>query len=212
MTAPAGFLRVGQPEQMELEISKSLIGQKVQVPGRADWGVGVVANIQTTNAGGEPRHRVTVRFPHGTKVLVSPPARLIVPQDEPQRQSGWLETLGDGTLDATLRKLPESMVQVLGTLSQRIAAVVPAYAYVDEPRSLAKWARGQTGVADPLSHWSRDELGVAFKAYCSERDAHFRSLCALLRMQEGESAVSELLATLEPSVRDAARGALQRVI
>lgn len=197
---------------MELEIAKSLIGQRVQVPGRADWGVGVVANIQTTVASGAPHHRVTVRFPHGSKVLVSPPARLIAPQDEPQRQSGWLEMLGDGTLDATLRKLPESMVQVLGTLGQRIAAILPAYAYVDEPKSLAKWARDQTGVADPLSHWSRDELGVAFAAYCSERDAHFRNLCALLRMQEGESAVAELLATLETDIRDSARAALQRVI
>jgi hypothetical protein len=53
---------------------------------------------------------------------------------------------------------------------------------------------------------------VAFAAYCSERDAHFRGLCALLRMQEGESAVAELLASLEPEIRDAARAALQRVI
>lgn len=197
---------------MELEVSKALIGQRVQVPGRSDWGVGVVQNVQTTQVGGATQHRVTVRFPHGTKALVSPPAKLIVPQDEPVRHSGWLEMLGDGTLDAQLRKLPESMVQVLGTVAQRIAAVLPAYAFVDEPKSLAKWARSQAGVADALSHWSRDELGVAFAAYCSERDAHFRSLCALLRMQEGESAVAELLATLEPEIREAARAALQRVI
>jgi hypothetical protein len=197
---------------MELEITRALVGQKVQVPGRADWGVGVVQNVQTTQAGGAAQHRITVRFAHGTKALVSPPARLITPEEEPVRQSGWLEMLGDGTMDAKLRKLPESVVQVLGTIRQRLAAVLPAYSFDEEPKSLAKWARLQTGVGDALSHWSRDELGVAFSAYCSERDAHLRGLCALLRMQEGGAAVGEWLATLEPEIADRVRRALQRVI
>jgi hypothetical protein len=197
---------------MELEISRALVGQKVQVPGRADWGVGVVQNVQTTHAGAAPQHRITVRFAHGTKALVSPPAKLISPVDEPQRQSGWLAALGDGALDARLRALPESITQVLGTIRQRLAAVLTAYAFDDEPGSLAKWARSQANVGDPLSHWSRDELGVAFAAFCSQRDAHLRGLCALLRIQEGHDAVGEWLSTLEPEVADRVRAALQRVI
>lgn len=197
---------------MELEITRALVGQKVQVPGRADWGTGVVQNVQTTHAGGTVQHRITVRFAHGTKALLAPPAKLITPQDQPERQSGWLETLGDGTLDAQLRKLPESMVQVLGTIRQRLAAVVPAYAYDETPNRLARWARAQTNVADPLSHWSRDELFVALAAYCSERDAHLRGLCALLRMQEGADALNEWLLALEPEIAERVREALRRVI
>lgn len=197
---------------MELEISRALVGQKVQVPGRADWGVGVVQNVQTTEASGAAQHRITVRFAHGTKALLSPPARLIAPQDEPQRQSGWLEAMGGGTLDAKLRGVPESITQVLGTIRQRLSMLATAYSYEDEPRSLVKWARAQTGVGDPLSHWSRDELGAAFAAYCSERDAHVRGVCALLRMQEGPAAVSEWLTTLEPDIQQRVTEALQRVI
>ena len=197
---------------MELEISRALVGQKVQVPGRADWGVGVVQNVQTTNAAGTPQHRVTVRFAHGTKSLVSPPARLITPEDEPQRQSGWLEMLGEGSLDARLRQLPESMTQVLGTLPQRLAAILPAYSFDHEPKSLVKWARAQTNVGDPLSQWSRDELGIAFAAYCTERDAHLRGLCALLRMQEGSDAIGRWLVTLEPQIGQRVNDALRRII
>lgn len=197
----------------ELEIDKTLVGRKVQVPGRPDWGAGTVLKVLSTTSAGAPLHRVTVQFPHGTRTLVVPPAKLTAPQDEQERQAvGWLESIGGRTVDDRLKRVPEDVVQVLGTLRQRLAAVFPLYRWTDEPKSLARWAMSQTHLADPLSHWSRDELSVAFAAFCSERDAHLRNLAALLRAAEGADALREALEALESPALEAVKAALARPI
>lgn len=197
----------------ELLIDKTLVGKKVQVPGRPDWGAGKVLKVLSTTSGGAPLHRVTVQFAHGTRTLVSPPAKLMAPQEETERAAvGWLESIGGRTVDDRLKCVPEDVLQVLGTLRQRLIAVFPLYRWTDDPKSLARWAMAQTHLADPLSHWSRDELSVAFAAFCSERDAHLRNLAALLRHTEGPEALQEALAELEPRELEAVKAALARPI
>ncbi|MCA9243998.1 MAG: hypothetical protein KDA32_08600 [Phycisphaerales bacterium] len=196
----------------ELVISPKLVGSEVRVASRPEWGVGRVLRVQEMKVGGQTVFRVGVQFHVGHKTLQSPPAVLSLPTDEPQRETGWLDTLGGSSLDDKLRALPEDVADVLGSLRARLQAVVPLYEIRDEPADLLKWARRQTGVADPLSHWSRDELSVAFRAFCIERDSHCRNLAAQLRIKEGHDAVREFVDQQTDAARMAIREALGRVI
>jgi len=196
----------------ELEIGANLIGRKVCNPARPEWGVGTVLRVQSSTADGQPRHRVSVQFAIGHRVMLVPPARLTEPTSPTQRTAGWLDTLAGNTLDESLWRLPQSITGVLATPAERVAALSELYRYGDDPKSLTEWARRQTQVADPLSHWSRDELAGAFAKFCQERDGELRGAAAKLAQAEGTAALERVLAALPDQLADAMRAALRRPI
>lgn len=196
----------------ELAVGPELVGAKVTNAARPEWGVGTVLRVQQIRAGDRPAQRVSIQFAVGHRILVVPPARLLPPQSEPRREAGWLEGLGKTTLDDRLRSLPEQVTQVLGTLRERLAAVIPLYALGEDSPVLLRWAVSQTGVADPLTHWTRDELLVALRDFCNERDAHLRNVAALLKHKEGPEALQDALADLPEPLRQNVQTALQRPI
>lgn len=194
----------------ELEIGPGLVGRRVSLPARPEWGIGTVMRVQSTTVAGQPRHRVSVQFAVGHRTLTVPPARLTEPAPEPQRQPSWLETVGGQALDDALSRLPGHVAEFLGTPAQRMAMLAQFYTYTEDPASLSKWARAQTGAADPLALWSRDELLVAFRRFCDERDAEFRVAAAKLKQAADQAALDEVLAAQPEPLRSAMRAALQR--
>lgn len=198
--------------QTDVVIGPELVGQSVQLASRLDWGVGRVLRVIALMQNGSPVHRVEVQFSTGTRQLVTPPARLIAPTPEPQREAGWLDSIGGRTLDDRLRAVPTDVLLVLGAPTARLAAVLPLYEYGDDPASLMRWAGRQTQLGDPLSKWSRDELQVAFQHFCNERDAHLRAMGALVRQSGGPEALQSVLTALDPAVRERVLEALRRPI
>lgn len=196
----------------ELVIDASLIGQTVRNAARAEWGDGKVLRIEQAEYEGKPAQRVTVQFRIGSRALLVPPARLARPNDEPQRESGWLDQLSGKTLDDRLRSLPERVTDVLGSLESRVRAVLSLYDFQDNPSSIQTWATRQTDLPDPLAQWNRDELQQAFFAFRAERDALLRSLVAQLKQKEGPQVVDHVLTLAEPTQREEVRTALRRVI
>lgn len=197
----------------ELTIDASLVGRTVRNAARPEWGDGKVLQVHTTTSGGQPAHRVQVHFDRtGTRWLLVPPARLVPPCDEPTRQAGWIEQLGQSSLDDKLRQLPEDVTDVIGSLRERIRAAARLFAMHDDADDLARWAIDQTGVIDPLTHWTRDELYAALRDFQVERDSHMRNLLAQLKMREGPEAIREVLDELPRPVANAIRTALARVI
>ncbi|MBU0641510.1 MAG: DUF3553 domain-containing protein [Planctomycetes bacterium] len=196
----------------EFQIAPESVGQQVCNAARPEWGIGEILRVEQTQVGGRPAQRVSIQFATGHRTLIVPPARLCAPQPEPQREQGWLDTLGKRTPDDRLRSLPASVTDVLGTPRQRIAAVLPLYLYREDASSLAKWARAQTQTADPLTHWSRDELLAAFRDFCQERDAYLRMLMATLWQAEGAEAIDEVLEGLSDAANAQVRAALARPI
>lgn len=197
-----------------MQIDRSLVGKSVQVPGRPEWGVGRVLRVEPHN-GSAPAARVTIQFPHGTRVMLVPPAVLAEPQQETaeaRAPTGWLDSLAGKAPDDRLTKVPESILQVLGDPAARFAAVLPLFAYSAQPDSLLRWARSQARVADPLSHWSRDELTVAFGKFVLERDALLREIAARIRMSDGAAALSKLVKQLEEPVKTCVVEALRRIL
>lgn len=198
----------------DLAIGPELVGTKVSSPTRPEWGVGTVLRVQTARENGKTVSRVSVQFPVvGHKLLISPPARLCPPVVEPERQQhGWLDVLARSTLDDRLRALPESVTDVLGGPLERLRATLPLYAIRDDAGSLLKWARTQTGVGDPLAHWSRDELTAAFSDFRISRDAHFKNIAASVQKQGRMDELRSLLNEQPEDIRAAVHEAMQRVI
>lgn len=195
-----------------MTIDGTLVGRKVCNAARPEWGTGTVLSVEPATVSGQPAHRVTVQFAAGRKTVLVPPCRLIEPQPEPQRAAGWLDQLAGRSLDDRLRRLPEEVAQTLGTPRQRLAVLLPWYAFSEEPASLVAWARRMIVAADPLSHWTRDELTEAFAAFSADRDAHLRALSALLRQQEGPAALVSWVESLDPALQERIRAALARVL
>jgi hypothetical protein len=196
----------------ELRVGPHLVGVKVKNAARPEWGAGTVLRVQPVEVGVRKTFRVSVQFATGHRTLLVPPARLVTPEREPQRESGWLAGLGKNTLDDRLRALPQQVVEVLGTPRERLSAVIPLYALRPESESLLRWAREQTGVSDPLTCWTRDELLVAFQDFCAQRDAHLRHVAALLKRSEGGTALAEAIASIPEPLRSEVRAALQAPI
>jgi len=194
----------------ELQIGPESVGQEVRNLARPEWGVGRILGVVPTRHDGQSVQRVSIQFAVGHRTLMVPPARLAPPAPEPVRASGWLDSISGRTLDDRLGKLPESVTAVLGTPVQRLAAAVTLYRYDESPASLLRWARDQAGVADALAHWTRDELAVSFRRFCTERDAHVRAVAAVLVHKEGGAALREFLAELASPVREAVLSALRK--
>lgn len=196
----------------ELQIGPDWIGKQVENATRPEWGVGKVLRVQKTTVGGQAAHRVSIQFATGHRTVLVPPARLIPPREAPQRDEGWLDTLGKRTADDRLAALPEEVTDVLGTPRARMAAYIPLFEYDDDPQTLVRWARRQAGVGDPLSVWSRDELAAAFVRFCGERDSAFRAAAARFVKAEGIEALRAALGELPGELRGRIRGVLERVI
>lgn len=196
----------------ELTVGPELVGAKVKNAARPEWGIGTVLRVQRIQTGGQPVQRVSIQFAVGHRTLVVPPAHLVAPYEEPQRESGWLAGLSKSTLDDRLRTLPESVTQVFGSLRDRLLAVLPLYTLGEDSPTLLRWACAQTGVSDPLSHWTRDELLVAFQKFCSQRDAHLRTVAAQLKVKEGAHSLQEVIAAEPEPAQQAIRAALRQPI
>ena len=197
----------------EIAVGPDLVGQKIRSAARPEWGEGQVLRVQPVrNADGSAAHRVSVQFQTGHRTLLVPPARLAAAGPEPERQAGWLTGLAKTTLDDQLRSLPKETIEVLGTPVQRMQALVPLFGLRDEPAALQRWACSQTGVTDPLSHWTRDELHIAFDAFCADRDAYFRAAAARVKQTAGDEALRAALAEIPSELRANVQAALEQPI
>ena len=196
----------------DLEVTPELLGSRVCLPSRPEWGSGEVLRVQATHLGGQPVHRVSIQFPTGHRTVVVPPGRLALPISESEREAGWLDQIGGMTLDDRLTRLQAESREILGTPARRLAALAPLFELSAEGTGLVRWAMRQANVADPLSLWSRDELMLAFKAFCDERDAHLRLVATLLKQAEGAEALSAALDEMPEHVSSAMTEALRRIL
>ncbi|MEW6252302.1 MAG: DUF3553 domain-containing protein [Planctomycetota bacterium] len=184
-----------------LEITPDLVGRKVCNPARPDWGLGTVLRVQSTAAGEQQVHRVSVQFATGHRVIVIPPGHLAEPTAGPQREAGWLDRVAQTTIDDRLAALPAAVREFLGTSAQRLVVLARLFEIGADPGDLLKWARSQTGVADPLSLWTRDEIRAAFDEFCRRRDTLLRETLAALRRASGQTAIQEALNEVPETAR-----------
>lgn len=208
------------------------VGDKVRHRSRPEWGVGTVASAQNATHAGEPTQRLVINFAnHGRVTLntaiapIAPADSVIAPAGSTKTSSagggstsgggspsgggggggGWLNQLEGKSVDAeALSDLPEDVADPFASLARRVRLTGELYRFKREPRSVMEWAVAQSGLTDPLSQFSRNDLEQQFIAFEQARDAHLRSLLAAAKKAGDQAALDEARQHPRPEARTAA--------
>lgn len=145
------------------------------------------------------------------KTLVVPPASIntmdacVEGADLPA--SSRIEDMDPEAAAHLMVSLPGPTRDPFTTIDARLAATLDLYRFEPTGASLIDWAAIQSGLADPLSLFTRQRLESLFLLFVAERDAHLKRLAPDAR-QLG----SEKLASLARAAPEAGRRALARYI
>ena len=117
---------------------------------------------------------------------------------------GWLAALDKSTANShELWDLPDELTNPFATLTDRLKATLQTYKFSTQPRPLMDWACVQTGLADPLSKYTRHELEQAFPRYARDRDQHLRELVKQCKRNSDYAALKEAGRGLLPAAQSA---------
>lgn len=198
-------------------------GDQVRHVKRPEWGVGAVIRTEDTSVGGVPTQRIVIRFPNaGMKRLVvaqaalervsaeehvtsentSEPSSRLEAWDK-MEQSEWLGPLARRKIEETMISLPESSCDPFASLTQQLSATLKLYRFNRSGRGLVDWAVAQSGLKDPLSRFTRQDLEQLFDRWSHERDAQLSRLLASARHESG--VVDRAVQSAPASARDAIR-------
>ncbi|UCD74441.1 MAG: DUF3553 domain-containing protein [Phycisphaerales bacterium] len=195
-------------------------GQRVRHLKKPEWGIGVIVKTEDTASGGKRAQRVTVRFPNsGLKTLNTSHAQLQLVKEEAEadlsystptvadldrmNQSGWLTPVAERKISEIMTSLPMAVRDPFIGLPKRLAATLDLYRFERHGRSLIDWAVAQTGLADPLTRFSRHELEMHFDRWAAERDNHLQRLLQEVRTEP--AVLNGLLDSAPPAGREAVR-------
>lgn len=186
-------------------------GDRVVHTARPEWGLGRVLSVTTIREDGKDAQRVTVRFDRaGTKTLSTAVARLAQADSVPVQvfapaedgdEDPLARTHDRASLLTTLHALPEPATDPFLPLARRLENTAGLYRFESHGKSLLDWAAAQTGLADPLTAFSRHDLEEAFRRFRQNLDAHLAKLVNHARREE-PAALAGLGAKVTPDVRD----------
>lgn len=208
-------------------------GDVVVHPRRPEWGSGVVSKSVTIEHKGQKAQRLVVDFEHHGRVTIntavaallskgaaalarsskpahSRPAPVTV--QAPATNGGWLAELeraapGDST---SLSSLPEALTDPFASLASRLKATLECYRFNTGARSLLDWAVVQTGMEDPLSRHTRQELEQVFAQFARNRQQHLKQLLATIRKQGHTALIDAARREIQiPAAREAIKKALR---
>ncbi|MDP7029815.1 MAG: DUF3553 domain-containing protein [Phycisphaerales bacterium] len=192
-------------------------GDRVRLPGKPEWGVGVITAAKPTTVRGAPCWSLQVRFPNaGIKSLNSSAATLERVEETPREHGAGgaaavLEeaaaTAGDELLgpmaqrrvEALMVDLPEACQDPFRSLAARVETTLALYRFDATGGRLIDWAVAQTGLNDPMTHFNRQELETHFRKWAQARDQHLARLVRDAR-HAGES-IDRVLAAGPQSAR-----------
>lgn len=185
-------------------------GDRVVHTARPEWGLGRVLSATSVREDGRDAQRVTVRFDRaGTKTLSTAVARLAQADAAPvevfaapdQEPDPFDIALDRAAVAARLHALPEPATDPFLPLARRLENTAALYRFEAHGKSLLDWAAAQTGLADPLSAFSRHDLEENFARFRQNLDAHLAKLVAHAKREE-PAALAGLGAKVTPQVRD----------
>jgi len=194
------------------------VGDKVRHRRRPEWGEGTVASAQNATHGGRPAQRLVINFANHGRVTLNAAVAPIAPAGSSSTATatstststsgggggGWLNQLEGKTVDAdALAVLPEDVSDPFASLARRLRLIGELYRFRREPRSVMEWAVAQSGLTDPLSRFSRNDLEQQFIAFEQARDGHLRSLLAAAQKAGDAAALDQARQHPRPEARAA---------
>ncbi len=186
-------------------------GDRVVHTARPEWGLGRVLSATSIRQEGKDAQRLTVRFERaGTKTLSTFIAQLAQADTVPvevftaattdDEDPDPAEALDRAALAARLAELPDATSDPFRPLALRLEAAVGLYRFESHGRSLLDWAAAQTGLADPLSTFTRHDLEEGFERFRTALKEHLAKLVFQAKRDE-PAALSGLGAKATPAVR-----------
>jgi len=200
------------------------LGDMVIHQRRLEWGEGIVQHARRITHEGKTAQRLVVTFTHHGRVTINTAIAPLMMKgvhagmtrstqtdlESAAPNGGWLGSLGDKPqAESQLWRLSETMTDPFASIGSRLLATLDSYRFSTEPRSLTEWAIAQTGLADPLSMFTRHELERGFARFARDRDQH---LLAVVRQIKREVRHNLLDEALKEPLRPAARETLLRAI
>jgi hypothetical protein len=108
--------------------------------------------------------------------------------------------------EAAFSTLPEATTDPFRPLVARVKSTLDLYRFTNEGASILEWAAAQTGLKDPLSTFSRQELERHFANFRIILDNHLRKLVKDLARQD-PAAIKAIAEGLPQAAADALRRA-----
>lgn len=194
-------------------------GDRLRHMKRPEWGEGTVIKTEDTSMGGKPVQRLSVRFANaGLKRLVAGQTELQPVTDEQtedveessgsrleawdrMEDSGWLGPLAQRKIEETMTSLPDATRDPFSGLDRQLSATMGLYRFDNSGRGLVDWAVAQSGLKDPLSRFTRQELEALYSRWAQHRDAHLGKLLSSAKHENG--VVDRALKTTPPAARAA---------
>lgn len=171
------------------------------------WGDGVVDQATTITHEGQPAQRLVVRFANHGRVTINTAMAPLAPKGTDAVMSrtqtpvysstttgqGWLGSLSDGEKHGDeLTQLPEALTDPFVAMSKRLEATLDSYRFTNDPHGLLEWAVAQTGLADPMSRYTRHELEQGYERFTYNRDQHLRKLVKQLKSKGQADVIHEI--------------------
>lgn len=190
-------------------------GDRVVHAGKPEWGTGTVTAAEPATLEGKPTQRLTVRFERaGIRKLITAAARIVAADEASKLQAADEHAAAKaalGQLDASkivevLTQVPEEAMDPFRSLAERFRLTLDLYRFSGQGASLLDWAAMQTGLADPLSRFSRHDLEGYFERFKRALDAHAAGIGLELARTDPASASKIVQAAPEP-----AKAAMRRV-
>jgi hypothetical protein len=192
-------------------------GDRVRHRKRPEWGIGSVVKTEEVTVSGQHTQRVSVRFPNaGLKTLSTAHAELepaggddddsarpTIDLWDGLRAAGWQTPMAQRKISEVMASLPIAARDPFGGPRQQLRFTLDLYRFDRSGRGLMDWAVAQSGLDDPLTRFTRQELEQLFERWAVERDVHLRKL--IDESQNDPAMVRELLAQAPPGARDAVR-------
>lgn len=180
---------------------------------RPEWGIGLVTAVEPAVIEGKPTQRLTIRFERaGLKKLAAVAADLVpagddsplTDADEHRAAAAALGQHDDSGICRILAAVPEDARDPFRSLADRFARTLDLYRFNGQGASLLDWAAMQTGLADPLSRFSRHDLETYFERFRRALDTHARQL-AFDMAKADPAAASRIIAEANPNAKAAMR-------
>ncbi len=198
-------------------------GDRVVHAHRPEWGTGVITTAAAAVHEGQPCQMLTIRFDRaGLKTLSTAFASLLPANDvtvahanaaaaarERAEQdsdpfAAEVATQSTEQVKEALVRVPESARDPFMPLAARMKATFDLYRFGKQGGVLLDWAAAQTGIADPLSMFSRHELEQLFDRFTVNRDQHLKKLALDFKKQDA-AGLQKALASAPAGAQQALR-------
>ncbi|MFG0260692.1 MAG: DUF3553 domain-containing protein, partial [Phycisphaerales bacterium JB041] len=140
---------------------------------RPEWGTGLVLSATSIRQDGQNAQRLSIRFDRaGTKTIIStavatlvPPGSVAVATSPSASRPEVAPVPNQAESARALREIPDAASDPFRPLVARLEATAALYRFEPSGKLLLDWAAAQTGLADPLSVFSRSDLEQAFAQF-----------------------------------------------